>query len=618
MFIKTLEIENFRAILELNINFLPQINVLVGINGSGKSTILDSIAVNVSWLINRIQRSNATGKPIPENSIKNGEEYSSVKITICKDQKDFSWQLAKTQKYSTLNKKSDLGEVSELSTVFQEYKKKINTLPIIVYYPVDRNVNSISTEIKGKDSIYTLDVYDNALGGKANYQSFFEWFRIQDDIINEQAQSRSKWMFQNKKWIKTKINKLIKLLTDNLISEDENHQEKDEIDRFTNLIEKGYILEDPRYIFHELVKLSELIHFKNRNDNKISHALQDVEYFFHKMSVLSETKNEIINKSEQIPFYILERIFNEFSYNNYNENEIAYYISFVWETIIFSVLLSFWWISDKGKKEIEKIFKEFHPIKKQLNRFELEMLSNELSKDFNVIINKEFERKNNASLNEYKELNYVIKAIESFIPEYTNLRVTRSPSPQMLIDKNDTTLSLEQLSDGEKNLVALVGDIARRLSIANPTTENPLKGEGIILIDEIDLHLHPSWQRMIITKMSEVFPNCQFIVSTHSPQILSHVKPDNIFLLNNSQKGIFISKPTQSYGLNSDRILEDIMIVDARPNKEKIHKLYVAIQNNEIEFAKQLITELQHEMNGDDPELIKANVLIKRKNIIGK
>ncbi len=618
MFIKTLEIENFRAISNLNINFSPQINILVGINGSGKSTILDSIAINLSWLINRIQRSNTTGRPIPENSIKNGQEYSLVKTTICKEKNDFSWQLTKTQKYSTLNKKSDLGEVSELSSIFQELKKSNKTLPIIVYYPVDRNVNSISTEIKGKESIYTLDVYDNALGGKANYQSFFEWFRIQDDIINEQAQSRSKWMFQNKKWIKTKINKLVKLLTENLISLDESHYEKDEINRFLTLIEKGIILEDPRYIFHELVKLSELVNFQNRNNNKISHTLQDVEYFFHKMSVLSETRNELINKTEQIPFYILERIFNEISFNDYNEKEISSYISFVWETIIFSVLLSFWWISDKGKKEIEKVFKEFHPIKKQLNRFELEMLSNELSKDFNVIISKEFERKNNASLNEYKELNYVIKAIEFFIPEYTNLRVVRSPRPQMLVDKNDITLSLEQLSDGEKNLLALVGDIARRLSIANPTNENPLNGEGIILIDEIDLHLHPSWQRMIITKMSEVFPNCQFIVSTHSPQILSHIKPDNIFLLDNTQKEFIISKPSQSFGLNSDRILEDIMFVDARPNKQKIHKLYVAIQNNEIEVAKLLITELQEEMNGDDPELIKANVLIKRKNIIGK
>jgi len=188
----------------------------------------------------------------------------------------------------------------------------------------------------------------------------------------------------------------------------------------------------------------------------------------------------------------------------------------------------------------------------------------------------------------------------------------------MLIDKNNSTISLEQLSDGEKNLIALVGDIARRLAIANPTNENPLKGEGIILIDEIDLHLHPSWQRMIIPKLIEVFPNCQFIVSTHSPQILSHVKAENIFLLNQTENNIFITKPTQSFGLNTDRILEDLMLVPARPNKEKIHNIYVAIQNNEIEVAKQLISDLQIEMNGDDPELVKANVLIKRKNILGK
>jgi predicted ATP-binding protein involved in virulence len=126
---------------------------------------------------------------------------------------------------------------------------------------------------------------------------------------------------------------------------------------------------------------------------------------------------------------------------------------------------------------------------------------------------------------------------------------------------------------------------------------------------------------MIVTKLSEVFPNCQFIVSTHSPQVLSHVKPKCIYILKNDTKnGIEIIQPSQSYGMNTDRILEDIMEVDARPTKlkEKIHEVFVSIQNNEIEKAKQLITELQIEMNGDDPELVKANVLIKRKNIIGK
>lgn len=59
-------------------------------------------------------------------------------------------------------------------------------------------------------------------------------------------------------------------------------------------------------------------------------------------------------------------------------------------------------------------------------------------------------------------------------------------------------------------------------NFANPQLDNPLEGGGVILIDEIDLHLHPKWQRMIVTKLGDVFPNCQFLLSTHSPHVITH------------------------------------------------------------------------------------------------
>ena len=172
-----------------------------------------------------------------------------------------------------------------------------------------------------------------------------------------------------------------------------------------------------------------------------------------------------------------------------------------------------------------------------------------------------------------------------------------------------------------KNIIALVGDIARRLSIANPYDSNPLNGDGIIIIDEIDLHLHPGWQRLMIPKLTELFPNCQFIITTHSPQILSHIKPESIFLLN-SQKNIFsYSKAIESFGRNSDRILEDLLGVDARPGKEKqmLRLLFKLIQDGKLGEAKNLVKELNNpnELKGD-PELAKAEILLKRKEIIGK
>lgn len=67
------------------------------------------------------------------------------------------------------------------------------------------------------------------------------------------------------------------------------------------------------------------------------------------------------------------------------------------------------------------------------------------------------------------------------------------------------------MSDGEKCTMALLGDLARRLTLANPTLENPLLGKGIVLIDEIELHMHPSWQRKILSTLKNTFPNVQFM-----------------------------------------------------------------------------------------------------------
>jgi predicted ATP-binding protein involved in virulence len=204
---------------------------------------------------------------------------------------------------------------------------------------------------------------------------------------------------------------------------------------------------------------------------------------------------------------------------------------------------------------------------------------------------------------------------------FDNLHINwrENPNGDLCIEKNQVLLNINQLSAGEKTLMALVADLARRLIIANPKSDQPLQQEGIVLIDEIDLHLHPDWQRQIIPNLQKIFPNCQFIITTHSPQIISHVKPESVFILKQTENGITYSNPEESYGKNTDRILEDLMEVDARPPKEKqrLHELFGLIQAKKLAAAKDLINELQTEI-GMDPELGKAKVLLKRMEIIGK
>jgi len=615
MNIKKINIDNYRSISNVNFEFDSLLNVFVGVNGSGKTTILDALTISLSWLVNRIQRENVSGKHISEDDIRNNTPYSLIEIYAKENNKLFDWTLAKAQKGQKTDKKSSLSKVSELADFFRDKLENKNSLPVIAYYPVNRVVKDISPEISNRDNFYILDVYDNALGVKANFQSFFEWFRMQDDILNEKLGSRTKWMIGNKKWLRKKVDKIISYIG----------KTANDFEEFKYLTERlkrdDIIFEEPRYLFRELIDLLHSVEFKSQKEHHVDGVLHDIEYLLHKMGSLSDSRRDNLISSEKFPNHIIERIFKQLE-PLFNEpkfkNEHKYLIQFIWESLQFSILLSLWWMSDKGKREIENLFKGYNPTL-QKNKKEWQNISKLFLTDIEQIVRNDTNRQDIATRNEGREIRIVTKAIENFINGYSNLRIKRIPRPHMLVDKNGETFNLEQLSDGEKNLIALVGDIARRLSIANPYSSEPLKGDGVILIDEIDLHLHPSWQRLIIPKLTELFPNCQFFVTTHSPQVLGHVKPENIFLLNNENNKLSYSKPTESYGKNTDRILEDILGVDARPKNQKdaLHEIYALIQQNEIKNAKKKIEELEF-LIGEDSELVKARVLIKRKEIIGK
>lgn len=90
-------------------------------------------------------------------------------------------------------------------------------------------------------------------------------------------------------------------------------------------------------------------------------------------------------------------------------------------------------------------------------------------------------------------------------------------------------LQIDQLSGGYKAVLSVIADIAKRLSMANPDSQNPLEEDAVILIDELDLHLHPKWQKEIVDDLKRTFPNCQFIVSTHSPFVIQSLNAEELF-----------------------------------------------------------------------------------------
>jgi predicted ATP-binding protein involved in virulence len=209
------------------------------------------------------------------------------------------------------------------------------------------------------------------------------------------------------------------------------------------------------------------------------------------------------------------------------------------------------------------------------------------------------------------QLETVRRAIPSLLEGYDNLRVRRRPL-HLTLTKNGVEFDIRQLSDGEKCLIAMVGDIAHRLALANPKSENPLEGEGIVLIDEIELHLHPKWQREVVPRLQATFPNCQFILTTHSPQVIASVRPENLFLLGEDGK---IEQASSSYGRDSNGILEEVMGVDERPTeiKEQLGMIFDAIDAEQLEEAKKQIRDLSNIIGDSEPELAHAEMRIRLK-----
>ena len=156
------------------------------------------------------------------------------------------------------------------------------------------------------------------------------------------------------------------------------------------------------------------------------------------------------------------------------------------------------------------------------------------------------ERKDNPNYLGDPAVAAISHALTTFLGGFENLRVQEEPL-RLLVDKDGETLDLSQLSDGERSFLAMICDLGRRLALANPLIDNPLQGAGVVLIDELELHLHPKWQREVREKLRSTFPNIQFIATTHSPFVIQDLRP-----------GEFINLDFEKSVEYADRSIEDI------------------------------------------------------------
>ena len=426
MRILEVKLDNFRGAKDLSLPLHERLNVFAGINGSGKSSILDATAILLSWLVNRIKTTRAPGRPIVEFDIKNGESLAGLQIVMNDGRRKIGWSIKKVRRgysnklaFSVLNFATEAARDIQIDIASNDGQ---TNLPLFAYYPVNRAVLDIPLRIRARHRFDLLSAYDGSLTSGANFRTFFEWFREREDLENEARRDQQSILFD----------------------------------------------------------------------------------------------------------------------------------------------------------DIASDFPDPH-------------------------------------------LEAVRNALTSLMPDFRNLTVRRNPL-RMDVEKRNQRIAVNQLSDGEKCLMAMVGDLARRMAIANPLRDNPLTGNGVILIDEIDLHFHPEWQRTVITKLPEVFPNCQFLISTHSPSIITHVQPESLYLLSMESGLLEATRPSESYGKTVDRILEDLMeLKTTRPTSvsESISGMYRLIDEGKLDSARESIAKLKEQIH-DDSDLVKAEVLIKRKELIGK
>ena len=214
-----------------------------------------------------------------------------------------------------------------------------------------------------------------------------------------------------------------------------------------------------------------------------------------------------------------------------------------------------------------------------------------------------------------KLLQCVRTAIKNMMDDVEEIKVRRSPL-RMVVVKHGIEVNIEQLSDGEKCTLALLGDIARRVAMANPCRDNPLEGDGVVMIDEIDLHLHPAWQRKILRVLKDTFPNIQFIITTHSPQVLGEVDDSyNLFSINSDQYGNrSIEQMTRFDCFDSNYILENFM--HTKPEnllfQKRISAVYRSIRENQFEEADAEIATLKELLGEDHPDILTLNGEYKR------
>lgn len=186
-------------------------------------------------------------------------------------------------------------------------------------------------------------------------------------------------------------------------------------------------------------------------------------------------------------------------------------------------------------------------------------------------------------------------------------------------DGNAQKFAMDEMSDGYKNTLSMIGDIAYRMAVLNPTLGDQVleKTPGIVLVDEIDLHLHPQWQQTILSDLHAIFPEIQFIVSSHAPAVINSVPREQIRILDH---GEIYMPAAQTYGRDANSILREVMKVSERPAdiKKRMDLFYAYMDENNYQEADKVLTEIEAIVGTTDPDIAAARTSLDLEKILGE
>lgn len=222
------------------------------------------------------------------------------------------------------------------------------------------------------------------------------------------------------------------------------------------------------------------------------------------------------------------------------------------------------------------------------------------------------------------ELELVYEAMESCfeaVTGYSDVLIQYNLNLGQLVvyytDKGKRTrIPLSLLSAGYKGTISLIADIAYRMTLLNPQLKERalVETEGVIFIDEIDLHLHPTWQQRILGDLMKIFPKVQFVVSTHAPAVINSTQSNQLRILNDYE---ICEVKQQVYGNDVNSILNNVMGAEERPVEiaDLFKKFYNELNKSKFEQAEKILDEIDLLRGGSDKEVAGCRVKLKLERI---